>query len=127
MAEQILSLSTTKFERKTVIIDDVPYQLRAPEELTVAMQREILKAAEVPEGEEGTAADSLESSDERLSRQANLVLIGVPGEVMAKLSPVQKGQILRVFTQGVTAALSVEETTKPSSPSRGASASTAAH
>ena len=125
MAEKILTLSTTEFVRPVVSIDGEEYQMRAPEELTVAMQRDISKTVtQDTESDE----DIFETQDGSLAMKVRVVMVGMPDEVLAKLSPFQKGQILRVFTQRVTDAIGGLSSPMDSpSPSPGASASTAAH
>ena len=123
MAEKVLSLSTTEFDRPVILIDGAEFQMRAPEELTVAMQRALEKAAETRE------QSSLEEDDESLSKQVRGVMVSIPDEVLAKLSLMQKVQILRVFTDRLALAFKGPATspTPASSASPAVSDSSAAH
>lgn len=94
MADQILNLSTTEFDRPKVVIDGEAYEMRSPDELTVKMQLEIQATVEAAEGRD---ENNLEAGDETLCRQVGIVMVDVPGEIVEALSPVQKARVLRAF------------------------------
>lgn len=117
MAEKVLSLSTTEFDRPIITIDGAEYKMRAPEELTVAMQKRLEKAAE--------------GDDAELANQVRIIMADeIPAETLDKLGLVQLGAILRVFTQRLyqpTPAAAGTSPTPESSPSPAVSGSSAAH
>lgn len=115
MAEKVLTLSTTEFNRPVISIDGADYQMRAPEELTVAMQKR-LEAAQTED-------------DASLVEQVKIVMADpIPDETLDKLGLVQLGAILRVFTQRLYPTPAAGSSPTPaSSPSPAASASSAAH
>ena len=114
MAEKVLTLSTTEFDRPTIEIDGTAYQMRAPEELTVTMQKR-LEAASTED-------------DTSLVEQVRVVMADeIPAETLDKLGLVQLGAILRVFTQRLYPKPADGSSPIPaSSPSPAASGSSAA-
>lgn len=94
MADQILNLSTTDFDRPVVVIDGERYEMRSPDELTVRMQMQIQATVEAAEGKDDK---DFEAGDATLSEQVGIVMVDLPGEVMDALSPVQKARVLRTF------------------------------
>lgn len=118
MAEKVLSLSTTEFNRPIITIDGTEYKMRAPEELTVAMQKRLEEASS---SEDETA----------LIGQVRVVMADpIPDEVFEKLGIVQLGAILRVFTERLYRSSGRETEKSPtpeSSPSPAVSDSSAAH
>lgn len=122
MAEQILNLSTTEFDRPTVLIDGEAYEMRAPDELTVQMQMHIQATVEAAEGAD---EKDYEASDATLSEQVSIVMVDLPGEVLGALSPVQKARVLRTFFGLFSEAIKGESA--DSKPSPAPSASTGAN
>lgn len=118
MAEQILNLSTTEFERPTVIIDEERYEMRSPDELTVRMQMEIQATVEASEGSDES---DFEAGDATLSEQVGIVMVDLPDEVVAALSPVQKARILRAFFGLFKEAIGAESDGSKASPAPSAS------
>lgn len=114
MAEKVLTLSTTEFDRPIITIDGTDYQLRAPEELTIPMQKRL------------EAASS--EDDASLVEQVKIVMADpIPDETLDKLGLVQLGAILRVFTQRLYPKPADGSSPIPaSSPSPAASGSSAA-
>lgn len=94
MADRILNLSTTDFDRPTVVIDGEPYEMLATDEITASMRMEMNNAVKAMEGDE---RDPIEADDDVLSRQVKVTMPDLPDEVLAALSYVQKAQILRTF------------------------------
>lgn len=119
MADQILNLSTTEFDRPKVVIDGESYEMRSPDELTVKMQLEIQSTVEAAEGRD---EDDLEAGDETLSRQVGIVMVDLPGEITSALSPVQKAKILRAFFDRLKQAIGgIGSNDSPQSPRPSAS------
>src|SRR5690606_27340038 len=114
MAEKVLTLSTTEFDRPIITIDGTDYQLRAPEELTIPMQKRLEAAAS--------------EDDASLVEQVKIVMADpIPDETLDKLGLVQLGAILRVFTQRLYPKPADGSSPIPaSSPSPAASGSSAA-
>lgn len=123
MAAKILNLSTTDFDRPTVVIDGEPYEMLASEEITASMRMEMNNAVQAVEGDD---RDPIEADDEVLSRQVLVTMPDLPGAVLAKLSYVQKAQILKTFLARFRDAIRMNEP-DDSSPSPAPNASTGAN
>lgn len=95
MAREVLALSTTEFDRPFLTVDGEHYDMRAPDEVTVAMQMEIKEIvdAATASGE----VDNPQLNDATLNKQVRVLMVDMPDEVVARLTPVQKLKILRAF------------------------------
>lgn len=96
---RLLDISTSDFDRPTVKIDGEPYLMRVAEELTFdefARQISIGNRIEVLSD---TASDeeSLHELGELMAESVRVLLIDVPEDVIAKLSPGLIGKILTFF------------------------------
>lgn len=118
MADQILNLSTTEFDRPTVLIDGEPYEMRSPDELTVRMQMQIQATVEASEGKD---EKDYEAGDATLSEQVGIVMVDVPDEVLRALSPVQKARVIRTFFGLFKEAIGPESADSKGSPAPSAS------
>lgn len=123
MAAKILNLSTTDFDRPTVVIDGEPHEMLASEEITASMRMEMNNAVQAVEGDD---RDPIEADDEVLSRQVLVTMPDLPGDVLARLSYVQKAQILKTFLARFRDAIRMSEL-DDSSPSPAPNASTGAN
>ncbi|KKM84735.1 hypothetical protein LCGC14_1296260 [marine sediment metagenome] len=100
MAESVLKLSTL-IDRPTIIIDDVSYGIRSPDELSVLDHYRL--------GSQGKKLDALmdepELDDEGEKKLSTLlhaitdfIMVDVPADVRVKLSDAMRTEIAEVFT-----------------------------
>lgn len=101
MAEPILQLSTTEFDRPIVVIDGERYEMRSPDEMSISMIREMsalgvrLRSFQGADGEERDY-DDLEAATKG---SVDLVMVDLPDDVRDVLTVNQLGSIVRTFTQ----------------------------
>jgi hypothetical protein len=95
MAETALTLSTTDFDRPTVVIDGEPYQMRAEDELSVAMIRRLTALGEDLRAE----GAELEHKAEAIAASVDVVMVDFPAEVRDKLTIRQQSKIIEVFSE----------------------------
>lgn len=95
MADQVLSLSTTEFDRPTVAIDGESYEMRAPEEMSVALLRAMQETLEdLDNVDEGSDIEDVASA---IGKQLEIVMPDLPGDVKEKLTFGQQKLILETF------------------------------
>lgn len=97
MAKDALLDLNTLIERPTIAIDGKKYEIRSPDELSIIESQQFTfwgAAIEELSQEEGKE----EELQVLIDKVADAVLIGVPANVRAKLSGVQKHQVIEVFT-----------------------------
>lgn len=94
MAEKILTLSTTDFDRPSVTIDGESYQMRAAEELSVPMIRRLTDLSKrISEQKE-----EVELMAEAVAESVSVVMVDLPDEVRDKLTIRQQGKIVETFS-----------------------------
>ena len=108
MAE-ILKLSTTEFDRPTVVIDDVPYEMYAPEELSTErmMQQHALRRHYVgftKPTDDGSFQIKDDLTDEEYEEflklsdaGVRLVMVDLPDEVLVTLPTGMKTKIIQAY------------------------------
>lgn len=101
MADHVLSLSTTEFNRPTVLIDDVSYEMRSPDEMSV----EMIKLMEAL-GERMTHFQDAERGDRdyddlaaAAAESVRIVMVDIPEEVVERLPLGMQGKISKAFMQ----------------------------
>lgn len=94
MADQILNLSTTEFDRPTVLIDETAYEMRSPDELSVELQNKLQNIEDELKDRDDA---ELDEHDENLGRRVMELMVGLPADVVAKLTPTQKMRIIGAF------------------------------
>lgn len=100
MAESVLTLDTL-VERRTVIIDKIPYELTGPAELSLLDFHRLAKTSDrvaqlllrERELEENEIVELLEKLDGFVSK-----VLAAPPEILAKLTETQKLAVLKAFT-----------------------------
>ncbi len=101
MAEPILNLSTTEFDRPIVVIDAERYEMRSPDEMSIKMIREMsalgvrLRAFQDAEGDEKDFGE-LEAAT---MASVDLVMVDLPIAVRDALTITLLGRIIRTFTE----------------------------
>lgn len=137
MAEQELLLDlSTVIERPRIAIDTKLYDMRSPDELSVA---DTVRLAAMGKRVSAIGSGEVDGKEEELAAVLKdivaFILPDTPRDVLAKLADRQRMRIAEVFMRllrpeaaGATAAVASEETGERTGakPSRGSSASTAA-
>lgn len=101
MAQKMLmELTTGVFDRAKIKIDEVVYEIKSREDLGLKQDAEF-------RGVMAEFADAQPKNDwqrmaELLDRMVRFVVIGIPDDVLAKLSDAKKLKIIEVFTKEVT-------------------------
>lgn len=95
-SDPLLSLDTL-IVRPTVEIDGTAYEIRSPDELSVLESRRFELWAKKIEAQE-TSEEPTAELDELADTITRQVLIGVPDDVMAKLTGQHKIAVVAVFT-----------------------------
>ena len=101
MAEPILNLSTTDFDRPIVVIDDERYEMRSPDELSITMIREMAALGSRLQSFQGAEGDERDYDDLEAATKGSvdLVMVDLPDEVRDALTIGHLGRIVRTFTQ----------------------------
>lgn len=94
MADQVLKLSTTEFDRPTIEIDGDSYEMRAPDELGVEMMISLQELGEkITENKE-----NIEKMARHVAESVDVVMVALPTDVRDKLTVRQQGRIISTFT-----------------------------
>lgn len=127
MADEVLNLSTTDFDRPVIRIDGEAYHLRARDEIRVPDQQRFRRF-----GERFEELSERDASDETVQEQADAladavreVTVDLPDDVIAQLGPYQLNDILQAFFGQIRAGRDGGRPTSGGSQSRGASGSSA--
>lgn len=96
MADQVLSLSTTKFDRPTINVDGVSYEMRSRQELSVQM---MLRMQELGTEESENGDVDLIERAAALADAVDVVIVDFPKEVRDKLVFGQHLEIVQAFNK----------------------------
>jgi len=99
----LLDLSTL-IDRERIAIDGKAYELRNPDELSLADCGRIMRNGEKIEKLSAGGDEAAEDLDAVVSETAKLVMVDVPDAVLAGLSGMQRLQVVEVFTERLLAA-----------------------
>ena len=122
-----LEISTTDFDRPVISIDSQKYEMRPPEELTHTQFARQVRIANrnLAIIEEGVSEEGFIELQSLTAEAIHLMLVDVPEEVVAKITPGLYGQIQSFFNKlAVDDEAKTSESDSKSSP--GASDSTEA-
>ena len=96
---KVLSLSTSKFDRPIVEIEvdgeTHEYEMRAPEELSIAMMKEIKSISQAEK--DAKTEDDIEALADLQVRGVKTVMVDLPDEVIESLTFGMMGQIVQTF------------------------------
>lgn len=100
MADNVLTLSTTEFDRPPVEIDGERYEMRSPDELSTKLLTEMIAV-----GKALSAIDKIEDAEEsvaalqaQMNRGLAVCMVDLPDEVRDRLSLMQQRRIVEVFS-----------------------------
>ncbi len=101
MADQILTLSTVDFDRPTVIIDEVAYEMRSPDEMSIEMIKRMealgVRMTSFQDSERGERDyDDLAAA---AAESVQIVMVDIPPEVVDSLPLGMQGKISKAFMQ----------------------------
>jgi hypothetical protein len=100
MGKALLTLSALEPDRDFIVINDKSYFLRVDDELSIVQLARIrgvaVRISGIGTGE--TSEEDARKIEDQVNAMLDLILLDFPAEVRDKLTPGQKLQILRVFT-----------------------------
>ena len=96
MADNVLNLSTTEFDRPTITIDGDTFEMRAPEELSI---KRVRRMSEIAESLKNTDDQDIDGVAAGVSDQLDMVMVDLPDDVKESLTLGQQAKILKAFTR----------------------------
>lgn len=120
----LLNLSTTDFERPVVVIDDVSYEMRAPEEMSRSMRRKLQDTVHRLDVAAPETTEAAEAIFDAIEEAVQICMVDLPDEVLAKLPIVYQERLILSFLDVLRGASQPEKEDEPdgdTSPSESAS------